>query len=52
MVRRFVATALELPNELAISAEDAGVLVGEAAYRLEIEERVRDYAVWRFQSAQ
>ena len=52
MVRRFVAAALELPNELAISAEDAGVLVREAARRLKIEERVLDYAVWRFQSAQ
>ena len=51
MVRRFVAAALELPNELAISAEDAGVLVREAARRLEIEERVLDNAVRRFQSA-
>jgi hypothetical protein len=50
MVRRFVATALDLPNELAISAEEAGVFVREAACRLEIEERVLDYAIWRFQS--
>jgi hypothetical protein len=52
MVRRFVAAALELPNELAISAEDAGGLVREAARRLDIDERVLDYAVWRFQSNQ
>ena len=52
MVRRFVAVALELPNELAISAEDAGGLVREAARRLEVDERVLDYAVWRFQSNQ
>jgi hypothetical protein len=52
MVRRFVAAALELPNELAISAEDAGALVREAAWRLDTDERVLDYAVWRFQSSQ
>ena len=49
-MRRFVAMALELPNELAISAEDADVR--EAARGLEIDERVLDDAVWQFQSNQ
>jgi hypothetical protein len=52
MVRRFVATALGLPNELAISAQDAGALVREAADFFDVDERVLDYAIWRFESGQ
>jgi hypothetical protein len=52
MVRRFVAAALELPNELAISAEDAGALVRDAASNLGVDERVLDYAIWRYESGQ
>jgi hypothetical protein len=52
MIRRFVAAALRLPNELAISADDAATLVRETARRLDVDERVLDYAIWRFESGQ
>jgi hypothetical protein len=52
MIRRFVATALGLPNELAISADDAGTLVRKAARRFDVDERVLDYAIWRFELGQ
>jgi hypothetical protein len=50
MIRRFVAAALELPGERAVSAERAGALVREAAGRLGVDERVLDYAIWRYES--
>ena len=52
MVRRFVANSLALPNELAISAEDAGALVRAAAHDLGEDDRVLDYAIWRYESGQ
>jgi hypothetical protein len=52
MIRRFVASALRLPNELAISADDARRLVRDAARRFGVDERVLDYAIWRFESGQ
>ena len=50
MVRRFVARAVGLPNELAVSADDAGALVRAAAAELGVSDRVLDYAIWRHES--
>lgn len=51
-IRRFVAKALELPNELAVSVERAGVLTRAVAERLGVDERVLDYRIWRHESGQ
>lgn len=51
-IRRFVAKALELPNELAVSVERAGVVTRAVAERLGVDERVLDYRIWRHESGQ
>jgi hypothetical protein len=50
MVRRFVAAALGRPGEQAVSAAQAARLVTAAAEQIGVEDRVLDYAIWRYQS--
>lgn len=50
MVRRFVADALGLVTERAVSAEKARALVIAAAASLKLDLSQLDYAIWRYQS--
>jgi hypothetical protein len=50
MVRRFVAAALGRPNQSAVRADEARVLVMATAARLGVAPRDLDYAIWAYQS--
>jgi hypothetical protein len=50
MIRRFVAQALGLTNELAVDAERAVKLVRGAAGRIGVDDRQLDFAIWNHES--
>jgi hypothetical protein len=50
MIRRFVAEALGLSNELSVDSARAVGLVRDAARRIGVDDRRLDFAIWEYES--